>query len=922
MNVRKEPLVFLGALALVGLLVWPSLTRQKARGTTRQAKPPELVLHPPPDTALALPAARDTGQLARDLFAPPRDTRPLPPLELEPPPLEPLAALRPPPEPGPRPSQFGAFLRADATPHPVPGLFVSAAPEEPDALLGAEEPDTSLLGTLKELGFVGGTLTLEERQAQLESWRKLYDWVQIGEGLPQFGQIRNEDRFGLRSRTTEPIEFVEVIPETGAERFPGMAPAKLPRESVREFAFADTVANKIAVKRREVGDKITTSQYLPVLEFADWCVEQRNEAPAALRVAEEMYRLTGTVADNDPAPRLGLALCYEAGFRFEDAYREYVALLEGGYDAHARVHARLGALEARLRLFESAERRFAEAERRERTAFEVQWEKGRFLLERRRFAEAQAALELAHKHEPGAEHRSARVGIRLDLAAARIAQGLVAGPGGAQGMYQAVLQAEPGQPRGVAGLTSVAYLLGAGAEGGEALAALADVTAQDVGFELRLAGGLRFMQVGQHAAARDALLAAAESDPLRAHAAWRALSWLAETAGYPVEAQFWIERAYEADPTDPYTLYQLGRVRMAADDAEGAEAAFTAALDQELDFAEALCAMGEIQRMRGDHQSAERYYERAVGLDAQRAELHARRGFNLLGLGDVRGAKASFDAALALEPGSAAGRAGSAWCAYRSGESNEAIAQLANLDDQRRAEPETDPWRVFAREQMERITEHEKKEAWTDRFERKRLGMQWEVEEAAGPIFTLLDGAVQLDGSFKESGGQARILRRYNAPLFVSIEMDVTLDPPTKLVPAPPATKARVSVIVSKERASRQGKPQVQGQISVGRHPEGGLQVEIEDKRSGGEPVRVDVGPVGGVPWWPAGKPVRLRIERVGEGSDSTGRISVDGIPVREGFSMRGMVTPGEVYVGLAAEGDLGRPVRLTIDNVEVVYQR
>jgi hypothetical protein len=85
------------------------------------------------------------------------------------------------------------------------------------------------------------------------------------------------------------------------------------------------------------------------------------------------------------------------------------------------------------------------------------------------------------------------------------------------------------------------------------------------------------------------------------------------------------------------------------------------------------------------------------------------------------------------------------------------------------------------------------------------------------------------------------------------------------------------------------------------------------------DPERTDVAPVGDVPWWPAEKVVRLRIERLGEGSDSTGRISVDGIPVATNFPMRAIASSGEIFVGLFAQGNTGQNVEIVVDNVQVV---
>ena len=243
------------------------------------------------------------------------------------------------------------------------------------------------------------------------------------------------------------------------------------------------------------------------------------------------------------------------------------------------------------------------------------------------------------------------------------------------------------------------------------------------------------------------------------------------------------------------------------------------------------------------------------------------------------------------------------------------------LDDSRRALPEKEPWRAFAVRQIERIRDHVAKEAWEDNFDRTggASSNSWDVDEASGPTFLIADGHMRLRGGFNASKGLARLYRRYASTEFVSIEMDV-------LVKAKDEngneTRARAGMFVGREK--RQGNTlQTTSRISVERHPEGHLQVLLMDRTSA-EPdrERVDIAPVGGVPWWPADKPVRLRIERLGEGSDSVGRISVDGIPVAEGFKMSVIAMSGDVVVGLFAEGDTGQRVELEIDNVQVVKRR
>ena len=913
LNVKKEPLVLVGALAIVGLMLYPQLTSKPVRKSSRGQKAPSLIDQHVPDVSHARPRERDSASVDRDLFAPPRDTRPLAPLDLVEPPLDPLPALRPPPEPGVRPALLGQFLRALPTVQDIPGLFVTVVEDAGDFFLEdevvtveEEEQDADTIALLKNLGYVGQdiSLTPEEREAQIASWKSLYDWVRISEGSPKFGQIRNQDRFGLPQRPKEPIEFLEINAETGEQRF-DVIPYE--RERVTEFAFANTVANQIQLRKKEFGSTITTAQYLPVIEFADWCLERRSEAPEALSAAEELYRMAQTVSDKEIRPRLGLARCHEAGFEFEKAFLEYQALISEGYDSHAQVHTRLAQLEVRLRLFDSAEAHMLEAEKRERSSWEVQWGKGRFLYERGRYAEGLAALELAYRFEPGPERRRERIGIRLDLAAARLAQGQLQGQQGALAMSTSVLQADQENQRGLAGRFAAAYL---GAT--TVLPAREELAADGLGFELLVSLALVDLKAERYVEARDGLLAAADADPLRAHVAWRALSWLAEITGYSIEAQTWIERAFEADPTDAYTLYQLGRMRLANDDPDGAELAFVAALDQELDFVDCLVSMGELNYRRGDYEAAERFYERAVSRDGERSEVHARRGFNLLRLNDVASALKSFERSAQLEPEAPDARAGLAWCKYRAGDPAEGIAQFAILDDQRRAQAEEDTWRVFAREQIDRISKHEVKEAWTDRFERRRLTNGWDVEEAAGPLFNMREGQLVLDGAFKQASGVARVYRGYVGPRFVSIEMDVTIDS---------STQARVGVFVSKERQRQRGESQILSMHSIERHPEGGLQARLQDRRATAEIQREDIAPVGTTPWWPTDRPVRLRIERIGEGSASVGRISIDGIGVREGFSMSSSASSGDVRVGLFAEGDTGRSVKVLIDNVEVVYK-
>lgn len=897
MNVRKEALVLVATVGIVGYLVNDRLGGTDVRSSNRGGEAPPFVECPAPDLGVVARADRDALAWDRDPFSEPTDTRPLAPLAPELPPLPALAGLAPPGLPAPGPAHYGRYLRRDATPTFLAGLF----PVETDE---AEDDEyTSLLAEesfedLQELGATGDRLTEEERAAREAGWRRLYDWIRLSEVKTLYGRIHSEDRFGLRDRPDEPIRFVEIDPETGQTRF---GEVDFARDLVRDFGFADTVANRIRIRRREIGDRVTPGEFPEVLAFADQCVADRLEAPNALPTAEEVYRLLDGLYPDDPAPRLGLARCYEAGFRLDDAYRTYVELLER-FDHHAEVHVRLAELEARLRLWDSAAERLQEAERIERTNWEVQWAYGRFLLERGDRAGALEHLAKAHENEP--DGRRSRIGIRYDLGAAWLATGAT---GEARTMFRKVLNVDPENQRALAAMRSVAML--------EPRSTADDFAAgaEQLEFELlvslaceRLArGGL---SVDEARDVKGMLETAAEVEPIGAWQAWRALSFLAEVSGYPEEAFAYVELAYEGNPTDPWTLYQRGRLLAQRDDPEGAWDMFQRALSFELDFVDTLVALAELATERGDHEAAERYYERAIELEPDRAVVHARRGLNLLALERSADAEASFRAALAEDADDPVALAGLAWESYLSGESDRAIQTFAELDDRRRNEGDEDPYRLYAKAQMDRIVDHERKVRWTDRFERRFLRNGWFSEEMQSPALTMDEGDVALRGAF-ERDGQVRIFRTLSAPRFVSLEAELTLGE---------RNNTRVGLFVAKERQVRGGGAEPTSEVRVARHRDGPVQTKVMQTATSGDSY-VDLS----FPEWPLGKRVRLSILRHGEGSTTSVQIVVDGFTVVEDAELRSLfATTSDVRFGVFVEGSAGRDTDVRIHQVEVVHYR
>ncbi len=915
MRARQEPLVFAVAALLLAALTWRLFSGGESalRGGARGEKAEGLKHYRAPDPAVALPSASATPPLARELFAPPSDTSPLPPLELIEPPRERLPALLPPTDPGPAPRAYGRLLRSRLEPVDLPDLFAQEEPEEvdPDAFLqlggqGARRP--ALVPGAASKAQEPLVESPEERQARIQGYRRRYDWVQRGPGELWFGRIENEDRYGLKTdpaRASEPLLFVRLNPDTGGEFYEniGAPPLPLERGSISDFDFAATVANEIEVRARRIGPELSRGSFDQALQLASYCVEKRLEAPRALAIAEELYRSAAAYDPKDPIPRLGLARCLEAAFRFEDAYAEYGELL-ASFGHREEVHVRLAQLEERFLLFDQAEQRLREAFAMNQGSWISRFALGRFLAHRGRYEEAVEHLRVANKNAPQEpDLLYVRVAIRTNLADALLALGEVTE---AQAMYRSALSADAGHERARAGLLAT-EIFGADSEANIDGAPVADEPG--AGFELLLARGVAALVRGEHEAARNAFRLAAEADPLREHEALGALSFLAESTGNAEEALRLAEEALQRDPTSPYALYQRGRLLGLQDDYEGARAALLAALEQELDFEDALVSLGEMAFRSGRFEDAERYLERALSIDDKRAEVQALRGLNLLRLNSLAGARTAFERALALVPDDPTGTAGLAWCVYLEGNPHEALIQLANIEERRRSEPEGDPWRTWARAQILRLQDHLQKVEWRDSFNRKRLANGWTPRgEDAGPIVTMAEGAVQVNGLFTKSG-EVLVQRELPAGVFVSFEASLWIEPGKDKA-------QRIGLFARRERPRRGNQSEVIAEASVSRHKEGGVQVRFVRSQQATEILDM------GQPF-PVGRWVRLKLVRSGESSESAVTLFLDGIPLVSDVAMASLgQTTTPLLFGLFVEGETGREVAVKMDDASVVHRK
>lgn len=904
---RKEPLVFLLIVAFLGWYGKDMFTGGSVRRRKPSATAKDYIGATLPDVSVALPADGRTVDFSRDLFSPPSATAPLPPLVVQLPDLEPLGALAPPTGWGPEPSLFGSLLRRPERPEgaePIPGLFDLDAD---GTSFGDEDPEAGLIESADGLSD-----DPTAREAQIAGLKRQYDWIYTNQF--KFGRIQNADRYRLKVADDPEIAFVETDPETGKVLFGGV-PVTYDASQYDEFGLVDSALTRVEVGLASFGEPLPPSSFDEALQFADQCLLLRNETPRALEVAEELYRRAQSINSQDDArPRLGLARCYELGFQLEEAFKVYEDLLSSGHDTNAVVHARLGTLLAKLRLGGEAETSFQEALRVERTQWEARLRYGNFLVDEGRIDEALVQLREAVLREPKApEDRPWRVRARLAQAGALMRAGK------ADQAFQAFSSAISADVANEVGLVDVgaaglvtAARFASSSEAEMIVTAAGGGDPADGNFDVLLAAGLLDLDAGRYEGAASSLMLAATADPFRSHEAYRALSRLAEITDNPEEAVTFVNLALEVAPSDPWSLYQRGRLAEQAGDDTEARAAYRAALDVELDLGPVLERMAVIEQAAGRHEAAERYFERALSVEPDRAAVWSRRGWNALQIGDPAKAEEAFREARRLTPSLVSARLGLAWWHYSEGDAAEAATLFGEIIDDRRSMGEGDRPSVFAETQSNRIADHDSKEVWTDRFERApgRVGNGWTLDQGFGPLAELRDSVVVVSGQ-QDRKGRTRVFRALPPDRFIAFSCLLTIGSEAK--------GTRTGLFINSERTTSGGSAQVTSEVSVSRNREGRLEVRVQKSPNDDNANYTTV--VG--PEWNVGEPIRVSIEKSGDDLEASFTLYVDGEPVATGVDADRLTSSRQaVHFGVFVEGDSGRRADLIMDDVRVVRRK
>lgn len=121
-------------------------------------------------------------------------------------------------------------------------------------------------------------------------------------------------------------------------------------------------------------------------------------------------------------------------------------------------------------------------------------------------------------------------------------------------------------------------------------------------------------------------------------------------------------------------------------DPTGAERLCHEILEEDADYAPALCLLGEIASARGDHELAVGLFQRAVSIAGDRPHYHYALGCALAACGDAAGAETCYRDALALAPGHAPARINLGCVLQARGESDAGTAGPAGLDAVRQLE--------------------------------------------------------------------------------------------------------------------------------------------------------------------------------------------------------------------------------------------
>jgi tetratricopeptide (TPR) repeat protein len=898
----KEQLFFLGTLAVTGLLGFFAVSDSwKSPGQPKGAAIDKKSLEPVDVPRAPVGALKNVDWVGapRETFREPRDWNPLPPVDLERPPLREPGYVPPPPRPSAGLDHLGLYrTAAKITPHAFADEEGGdAAPPKDGDPKGDPGDDNkkSDPGDAKKPGTAppasvpkgtaanapanpkstsgGGSGTSKSVAPSIDEGelRRRYDWLEVNiSPKPMYGVIENKEKFTLPSRAGEAVQFRWIDPATNRLK----AASAIPRDRIKEggIHFAETPLNLAEQKLRAIPQSQWSATSLgKLLDAAAEVIELGQEDRAVWqRAAEELTKYVAI----DPKSARTYELLADADAGLIDFEKELAtlqaadaagAVSPGLIERRARWLARIGARDgARARLRDGITR--FPGDRGLRLAL------GRLLLQDGRGAEA---LEQFSQAESASTSGEERMQVTAQVGAALLERGECD-----KALQEArrILGIDHDAPLGIRLEGAAQVALGKIDEAVQAYARLAAAakTPEWQG-EALLAQGIVHTRTGAFDEARSELGQVTQLQPLLG--AWSAVAEadLLATTDHLPDALARARDATSRAPDDPYLRYYLGRLLRRSEDFDGARTELRRALELGAAFSDLFNELGYLALLEGKAADARRYFEESL-VREERPETRLLLGHAQLLGDDLLAARTTFEALNAKKPNGEA-LLGLAYVSYKRGESPQAQQMWQQVKEELASAHPDD--RAYAAKWLAAVIDLESKQQWDDSIQWREVSNEWEASARFGLEVRTPGGSCRIEGTQRQGAtvNQWTYLKReVDRSLAYEGEVEVALNP---------GNQGRTGFGLAAFIGVGAGQaPQVRSALMIAVEADGSLhvlhQTSLDDaewkpvKDASGQPMKVSEAP---------GESIRLTLRRKERGSAQF-QFLVDGVPVGDPLEM------------------------------------
>jgi Flp pilus assembly protein TadD len=809
----KEQTFFVATLALTGLLGAFLFTSGSGTVAARAGKKPDPATLEP-----KLVASAPRGALAdvawtrdgREAFREPRDWLPLPPVDLDRPPLREPSYVPPPPRPSTGLDRLGAYRQpSKTTPHVFPDENgTSPAEETPDDApanaakatekndKSAKTPSSAKPGDATKPGDAktpasqsdpksgGATASAQSKPSAAsksaevlldeDELKRKFDWLELSTDLkPWYGVIQNEDKFGLLTeRKDELVKFRRLDPKTNHVQGEGA----IKRDLIKDggIHFADTAANKTESLLRQFPEATWTATALPkMLDLVGQVLQLgREDASSFKRAADRLEKYTAVDAKAARTWEM-LADAHAALLDFESELKALARAESGGVESpglvvrRARWLRRAGARGGALARLATGAARFPN-DRELRLAY------GRALLERGAPADVELALQQFTQAEQASETGEQRMEVIAASGAALLEKGDV---NEALNQAKRILGIDRRAPVGIRLQGASEFALGQFDDASSDFDKLLNAaTSPDWEGEALLSLAIVGTRRGDFDVARTNLRRVPQLDPRLGGSAAIAEADLLATTEHLADAVAKCRDAVARSPDDAYLRYFLGRTLRRADDFEGARLELRRALDLGATFPDLFDELGYLALLEGRASDAQRYFEESLAREERDGTRLFLAHAHLLG-DDLGPARALFDALQSKKPTSES-LLGLAYCAYKKGES--AVAQqlwTQVRDDLASAHPDD---KAYAAKWLAAVLDAESKQVWEDLIPYREVGNGWDADARYGPEIHVTPGSLHVGGPQRaglDASNMTFVRRDVELSQFCEFEVDVTVGP-------------------------------------------------------------------------------------------------------------------------------------------------